>query len=83
MVVAVVELLRQLFRRGDDVFDADAQLLGKGFDQVVFEPVRRAGIVAAVGQRAVRGEHDEVVLGRRREGQRAAKPVAGAQGERE
>lgn len=56
-------------RRHDLELDADAEFLGEGFDQVVFQADHGALVIEIVGQRPRAGDDDQIMLRRRREGQ--------------
>jgi len=68
--LAGIEGSRDLLRRNDQVFDADAKFLGKGFDQIVFQAEDGALVIGVIGQGAAADGDGQIKLGRRRERER-------------
>ena len=69
VVAGAGDLGFKVVRIGNDIFDPDAQFLGKNLGQVIFQSAGIAVLIGCVGQRAGTDEDDEVVLGWCGEGQ--------------
>ena len=56
-------------RRNDLIFHADPEFLSEGFDQIMLQAGDSALVIQMVGERPGAGDDDQIMLGRRREGQ--------------